>query len=292
MPQGFFVSQRLHQKEGESAMKVIKKLNNNAAVAEVNGKECIVIGKGVGFPKIPYTLEDTEKVDKIYYDIDNYLLNILTEIPENIIEVSTEIFHRAEKQLKTELNKNLIITLADHINFSIQRLKKGIRLNVLFSHDIQFFYQKEYAFASEAVTFINNKLNCDLPPEEIISITIHIVNSSINNTHVNEAIMLTQTLNEIVSIIEKTLNLEIDHSSYSFNRFITHLRMLMMRKNESSETNPANADLFSMIKDRNPDTKKVIDHIERYFIDKLDWHLREEELLYLMIHVNKLKESI
>jgi beta-glucoside operon transcriptional antiterminator len=273
-------------------MRIIKKLNNNAALALVNEKECIAIGKGIGFPKIPYTLNDTGKVDKIYYDIDNYLLTILTEIPENIIEVTTAIFNKAEEELKLELNKNLIITLADHISFAIQRLKKGVKLSVLFSHDIKYLYPKEYSFASQAVDFINDKLRCDLPSEEIVSITIHIVNSSIDNSLMNEAVKLTQTLNDIVSIIEKTLHITIDNSSYSFNRFITHLRMLFMRKGEYSATNTTNAELFSVLKDRYPDTINVIERIEKYFLEKLNWRLQEEELLYLMIHVNKLKESI
>ncbi|MEH7253375.1 PRD domain-containing protein, partial [Neobacillus niacini] len=279
-------------KGGEKGMQVIKKLNNNAALALVNEKECIAIGKGIGFPKIPYTLNDTGKVDKIYYDIDNYLLTILTEIPENIIEVTTTIFNKAEEELKLELNKNLIITLADHISFAIQRLKKGVKLSVLFSHDIKYLYPKEYSFASQALNFINDKLNCDFPSEEIVSITIHIVNSSIDNSKMNEAVKLTKTLNDIVSIIEKSLHITIDNSSYSFNRFITHLRMLFMRKDEYPETNSTNAELFSVLKDRYPDSIKVIERIENYFNEKLNWSLQEEELLYLMIHVNKLKESI
>lgn len=40
-------------------MKIIRQINNNAALAlDGNGKELVVLGRGVGFPKMPYELTD------------------------------------------------------------------------------------------------------------------------------------------------------------------------------------------------------------------------------------------
>ena len=53
-------------------MKVIKKLNNNVVIAvDGDGRELVVIGRGVGFEKkIPYELTDLSKVDRTFYDLD------------------------------------------------------------------------------------------------------------------------------------------------------------------------------------------------------------------------------
>ena len=40
-------------------MKIIKKINTSAAIAlDSFGKEIVVFGKGIGFPSVPYELED------------------------------------------------------------------------------------------------------------------------------------------------------------------------------------------------------------------------------------------
>ena len=40
-------------------MLILKKINNNVALASNDaGEEIVVFGKGVGFPKTPYELED------------------------------------------------------------------------------------------------------------------------------------------------------------------------------------------------------------------------------------------
>ena len=48
-------------------MKIVKKLNNNVVLA-LNDKdeEIIVVGKGLGFRKTPYVLEDLSLIEKKY----------------------------------------------------------------------------------------------------------------------------------------------------------------------------------------------------------------------------------
>lgn len=43
-------------------MKIIKKINNNVAIGlDKNNQELIVFGKGIGFPKMPYEVDDLKK---------------------------------------------------------------------------------------------------------------------------------------------------------------------------------------------------------------------------------------
>ena len=52
-------------------MQVIKKINNNFAICvDGEGNELIAFGKGIGFPKVPYEIEDLSVINRTFYDID------------------------------------------------------------------------------------------------------------------------------------------------------------------------------------------------------------------------------
>ena len=49
----------------ELEMQIIKKINTSAALAlDKNGHEVVVMGKGVGFPSVPYELDDLSKIER------------------------------------------------------------------------------------------------------------------------------------------------------------------------------------------------------------------------------------
>ena len=56
-------------------MKLLRKINNNAAVAQDNrGREMVVLGRGVGFHPMPYELTDLSVVYRTFYDVDPAVL--------------------------------------------------------------------------------------------------------------------------------------------------------------------------------------------------------------------------
>ena len=63
-------------------MQIIKKINTSAAIAlDSNGEEIVVFGKGIGFPKVPYDLEDLSKIERTFYNVDSKYYNISTRLP-------------------------------------------------------------------------------------------------------------------------------------------------------------------------------------------------------------------
>ena len=66
-------------------MQVIKKINNNFAICvDGEGNELIAFGKGIGFPKVPYEIEDLSVINRTFYDIDQKYLELLNELPEKV----------------------------------------------------------------------------------------------------------------------------------------------------------------------------------------------------------------
>lgn len=106
-------------------MRIVKKLNNNFAICvDGEGKELIAVGKGIGFPKTPYELEDLNLITRTFYDIDPKYIELFNEIPETVIHFTAKLVDIARNELDYELNPNLVVTMSDHINFCIQRTKK------------------------------------------------------------------------------------------------------------------------------------------------------------------------
>jgi len=116
-------------------------------------------------------------INRTYYDIDKKYIGLLNELPEDIISVSAKITDYAKSKLKTSLNPNMVFTLADHINFSIERNKKGNIFTFPLSYDFEQLYPKELEVAKYAMKIIKNDLGVELSSSESIGIAMNIVNA-------------------------------------------------------------------------------------------------------------------
>ncbi len=55
-------------------------------------------------------------------------LELMDDIPVDILKITQEIIVEAEKLLNSSFNKNLYLILADHFNFAIERMRKEIKI--------------------------------------------------------------------------------------------------------------------------------------------------------------------
>ena len=83
-------------------MKIVKRININAAIA-INGnkKEIVILGKGVGFPKVPYELTDISIIERTFYDIDPIYINVLANLSNDIVIVCTNEYYGVARPLHT-----------------------------------------------------------------------------------------------------------------------------------------------------------------------------------------------
>lgn len=114
-------------------MKVIKKINNNVAVClDNNEHELIAFGKGIGFPAMPYELLDLSLITRTYYGVDPNYFGLVQEIDESIFEVCAVIIDYARNCIESNLNPNVVFTLADHINFAMREFARELKLSCRF----------------------------------------------------------------------------------------------------------------------------------------------------------------
>lgn len=159
-------------------MEVIKKLGNNAAICKDNsGRELIALGLGIGFPKCPYTLDDLSKIERTFYNVDNEYLYLFENVDSNILALSADVIDLATTMLSVSLKENAIYTLADHLNFAVIRLNKGMIFNTPISNELRDLYPVEVKVAKYTLNLMKKKLNIELPEEEMYAIAMNIINS-------------------------------------------------------------------------------------------------------------------
>ena len=60
------------------------------------------------------------------------------------------------------------------------------------------------------------------------------------------------------------------------------------RKNECTEISSANKKLFEVLKNEYTETYQCVLLIKKLIFDKFNWNIGDEEILYLILHVNRL----
>lgn len=270
-------------------MKVIKKINNNAAVClDNNGRELIAFGKGIGFPAIPYDLTDLTVINRTYYGIDPAYFGLVQEIDESIFEVCASIVAMARNTLDSNLNPNVVFTLADHINFAIERIKKGIELKLPLYYELSHLYEKEVAVGQYAVKEIRKRLHVYLSEGEAYSIALHLINAEEQPVDATLSYDSNKVIDKVTKIIEAYYEISIRRESFNYSRFVSHMQYLLKRKESNSSISSENSRLFQNMKEEYPKSYACALDILKYFEDTLSWHPSDEEVLYLMLHINRL----
>lgn len=272
-------------------MKIIKKINTSAALAlDSAGREIIVLGKGIGFPKVPYELTDLSKIERTFYDVDSRYLGMIESLPQSILFASADIVEEAEIELDCQLNPNLPLTLADHLNFAVERLKSGINLTAPIAYDISHLYPREYELGNQALLILKEKTGIELPSHEAISVALHLINAETENGDLHNFLAMMQIIDEVDHIIEKSLHFKLDKDSYNYSRFATHMRYLIQRLQSDMQTeNQVNTMLRTLMREY-PDIYLCALKVTEYFRSKWKWQCTDDEIIYLMMHIHRVKD--
>lgn len=268
-------------------MKVIKNINNNVAICvDDNGHEVVAMGKGIGFSKPPYEV-DLSKIDRTYYSLDSHYVTLLSEIPEEVIDVTLEIVEKGSDYLGVNLSRTFWFSLCDHINFAIENVKNGLVISNPMTNEIKHLYEKEMLLGKWAINHIEKRLSIQLPLSEVSGIALHFINAEQMTTIGTQKDEITHFIDDITEIVESEMNIIIDRNDFNYSRFVTHLKYLLKRSTRSNETNSENVKLYDEVYEKFPELRKTIEKIKLYILAELNIEPSKEELLYLVIHINR-----
>lgn len=274
-------------------MKIDKIINNNLIrTFDNNGKEILLMGCGLGFQKKIGDTIDRSKIEKIYAienkNDSNKLMNLLSEIPLEYIQVSNEIISYAKYSLGKRLNDNIYISLTDHISFAIERYKQGLNFKNALLWEIKRFYNHEFLIGKEALTIIKKRLDIMLSEDEAASIALHIVNAQLNSRDMNDTLDITKMIQNILNIVKFHFNIELDEYSLHYERFITHLKFFAQRILSGKVVKSDDDNFCEMIKEQYKDSYLCAEKVKKYILKEFNHEISDEEMMYLTVHIKRI----
>lgn len=275
-------------------MKIDKVINNNIVSAlDAEGKEIVVMGRGLGFGAKPGKEIPEAKIEKIFrldsQNTMNRFKELLSNLPLEHIQVSTEIINYAKTVLNRSLNQNIYITLTDHINFAIERFRKQMRFSNPLLSEIKAFYKEEYLIGEYAVALIEKEIGIRLPVDEAGFIALHVVTAEYN-TAMRETIDITNLIQNVVGMVRDYFHVGLDETSLNYQRFVTHLRFLAQRIVAGKLLDSGNPEFNRLISQMYPEeyacSLKIREHIKSVY----SHDVTEEETAYLAVHIKRIRD--
>ena len=275
-------------------MKVVKVINNNnLCVLDDNGREQIVSGKGIGFGKKYGDMVEVSQIQKTYLITDSELqkkmISMLKEIPSEYMFFTNDMVEHIKKVYPSKLNESLLVTLSDHIAFTIERKKSGIEFTNPLIDSIREAYPEELSLGEYCVEQIRERLDIAMSKDEAGFIAMHIINARLD-IKMSDVYEITKMINGCIEIAEYYYQEKFQKDSVSYERFLTHLKYLAQRlfQNKPLPQNLSDDVTFvAMIKKTCNKHYKCAMCIQEYILKTYKKDINDDELITLAIHLKK-----
>lgn len=273
-------------------MRAIKRINNNAAICvDGKGRELVALGTGVGFGALPKEVALAD-IQRTFYGVDPQYLGLIGELPPQSIEFAAQLADICRATLSYELSPNLPLTLADHIAFMVRRAKEHMVVQMPLAYDVQQAHPAEYKLGEMAVRGASKTFGVRLPPSEAVGIALSILNSALTISErtahkEQEAAFL---VDRITQLVEDEMGITVDRSSFDFARFATHMQYLIDRMVDGTPIETKNEALYQEVEASYPQATSCARKAATLIEQRLGGKLTQEELLYLVLHVNRVSE--
>ena len=274
-------------------MNISRIINNNVvSTCDEEGREVIVMGRGVGFKAKEGSTIDEDKIEKVFrLDSQNTMdkfKELLVNLPMEHVQISAEIISYAKEVLNRPINPNVYITLTDHINFALERFKQKMMFSNPLIREVRSFYHAEYLIGEYAIAMIDRDLGIKLPVDEAASIALHIVNAEYD-APMGDTIKITNLIQQVSEVVEEYFNIKLDEQSLSYERFITHLRFLAQRVFTGEHMELDNLEFQKVIDRLYPEEYACSQKVQALIKLQYGHQVTEEEVAYLALHIKRIR---
>ncbi len=272
-------------------MRVIKKINTSAVLCkDDNDRQLVALGRGIGFTDIGNEV-DLDHVDRTFYDVDARYLDVIGDLPSDILEFASQFADIASGMFSYELSPNIAFILADHIAFAIKRAREHIDVKMPLAFDVAQQFPLEYRLGTLIVDRIGTTLGTVLPADEAAGMAMVFINNiSMPGASATAEVDwdFVRFLEQATRGIEGIMGVSIDRQGFNFARYATHLRYLYRRIRANEAITSGNASMYESLKGDYPDIVRCVDHLDNLIMRELGRSLTDEEKLYLLLHVNRI----
>lgn len=271
--------------------RVIKVLNNNGVlVYDMKRKEeAILLGSGIGFGKRVNERFERAENTKRYTIVDREEKQrtgrqVISGMNPEFLELAGKIVELARQELE-ELNPNILIPLADHIAVAAERMQHGIFLKNPFHSDIRVLYPEEYAIAKKGCDMIAQAVGCVLCEDEVGYIALHIRAGRMDE-RLEESLKMAEVMKKTVAMAEEGMGLTLKPDSFVFERFMAHLRYLLVRIRDGEAIS---LDMDEYARKQFPEAYELAKSICRMLEEELQKTVPREAVGHLAIHLERLR---
>lgn len=277
-------------------MKITKVINNNAISSlDAQGREIIVMGKGIGFQKKVGDQIAEDKIEKIFHLSDEQqskFEKIAKEIPYEYMKLADAIIEQAAGYLGKKMSKSIFLTLTDHLNYAIERQKQGIIFHNALLWEIKKYYPREFVAGQRSLDLIKVQTGVELCEDEAGFFALHFLNAEMDG-NMSDAIRMPEMIKDILNIVRYTMMIDFDEESLSYERFVTHLKFFIQRaianKFYDSESE---AEAFQSLVVTCAEEYACARKIKAYMEQHVDYEVSDEEILYLTMHIHRLNRAV
>lgn len=275
-------------------MRIVKKLNNNAVIAEDDHHiDVVVTGRGIAFNKGVYDEVDPAKILKVYVPTSRQQRNkfelMVSEIPIEFFVVAERVAALARRELACPLDDGLSLRLADHLHYASIKRERGVVTPNLMRDEIRRFYPREYAVALTAVDVANELLGTAFDEDEAGFIAFHIASSE-DGGDLIDVESLIETMRDIIADIERTFSLTLDDASLEYARLVTHLKYFLIKARTGPCSSARSEDLsddqlYQLLRDKYRAQDAYLDRIATLTYERWGYVMTDQDRMYLLIHL-------
>nr|WP_314462864.1 PRD domain-containing protein [uncultured Clostridium sp.] len=278
-------------------MKIEKVLNNNMVLAyNTEGKEIILKGKAIGFGKKKGDEVDHKLVERVFIQNDKrdarHFEEYFAKLPQEYWEISEQTADYAKNEFGMQLDSRIILTICDHIAGAADRYKEGIILRNAMLWEGKRFYPSEFKVGQYAVDLIRRRLNIFMEEDEAMFLAFHFVYGQNNRQEPDNLELITGIIRDIVDIVEAAYQVKLNTETWDYRRFVTHIRFFAQRMLQNKQYESTDDDWYQLLKKKYRKSYNCIVKIADYIHDRYYYEMDREEMMYLMIHIEKVTREL
>lgn len=275
---------------------VVRQILNNNLVLSKNrsGDEIIVKGKGVGFQKSKGDAIDETKIEKIFtFDKSKQgkrFQSFISAISAEFINLADKIVDYAVLKYDMKLSDSIYIALSDHLEGVCSRYANGIQMPNGLLFDIQRMYRNEYDVGRFALKLLREEKDVDLRNDEAGYIAMHFINAQTDGD-IESIYMVTKIVGELLDMVQAHFQIVFNDEDYNYQRFQIHLKFFAQRLLTGNMYYDQGDGLYEMVRSRYPEVYKCVLKIVRHIKENYHYNMSQDEMLYLIIHIERVKSK-
>lgn len=273
-----------------------KMINNNVALVEsTDGKEYVVVGKGIAFQKkegdlIPENI--CEKQYSLLEEENKMLVDYLKDIDYKVFVIADRVRDYIEERFNLKHTNYMYMSLIDHINGSLSRMKMNINIDSEVTNDDLKYYPRAYELSGVTNRIIKEELDLEFDENELGFLTLHYIGIlyDLRYSQLNERALTVS--NDILGIITNRIGAE-KMQGFAAERLIIHIKFFVIRQfnkgeNDSTLNTDYNEELYQFLTNQYPDAERVLLEVIKFLEADYNFKVSLDEWLYLLIHIVKI----